>query len=68
MAHCHRQTEHGWFLDQRAGKELQPPFDKDADRIQQMLDAGHILPVHTQATFDPQQTIKEGWLKLSPLE
>jgi predicted house-cleaning NTP pyrophosphatase (Maf/HAM1 superfamily) len=54
--------------DQRTGKELQPPFAKDADRIQQMLDAGHILPVHTQATFDPQQTIKEGWLKLSPIE
>ena len=54
--------------DQRASAELASPFNRYTDNIQALLDAGHILPANTNAVFTPEQTIKEGWLKLSPAD
>ena len=54
--------------DQRTSATLDAPINAQADKIQALLDAGHIVPVSTRATFDHKQVIKEGWLKLSPLD
>ncbi|MEM9686178.1 MAG: hypothetical protein AAF934_04575, partial [Bacteroidota bacterium] len=52
--------------DQRTNTELDDPFKAQADAIEALLAAGHILQVNTKAVFSPEQTLKEGWLKLSP--
>ena len=52
--------------DQRIGATLSAPFDAQTAAIEAFLDTGHIIPVNTKAVFTPKQTIKEGWLKLSP--
>ncbi|MEE8059518.1 MAG: hypothetical protein V3T17_17035 [Pseudomonadales bacterium] len=52
--------------DQRTIADLGTPINAQTDKIQQLLDAGHILPTETKATFNDKQHIKEGWLKLSP--
>jgi hypothetical protein len=52
--------------DQRKSAALEAPFDKQTDIIQHWLDAGHIVPADTRATFSDKQCIREGWLKLKP--
>ena len=52
--------------DQRPIDPLDAPFDQQADKVQELLDASHIIPVETHATFNHTQRIVEGWLKLSP--
>ncbi|MEM9685856.1 MAG: hypothetical protein AAF934_02925, partial [Bacteroidota bacterium] len=52
--------------DQRTSATLSNPFEAQTDAIEAFLDSGHIIPVNTKAVFIPNQTIKEGWLKLSP--
>ncbi|MEM9685878.1 MAG: hypothetical protein AAF934_03040 [Bacteroidota bacterium] len=52
--------------DQRTSAELDAGYSAQTDAIEAFLDAGHIIPVNTRAIFSPQQTLKEGWLKLSP--
>lgn len=51
--------------DQRSAPTLDDPFNKQTDVIQHWLDAGHIIPAETKATFG-RQLIREGWLKLKP--
>ena len=51
--------------DQRSA-DLDEGYSAQTDVIEAFLDAGHILPVNTRAVFSPEQTLKEGWLKLSP--
>lgn len=38
------------------------------DKIQWMLDSGHIISADTQAQLSGSNEIKEGWLKLSPIK
>lgn len=52
--------------DQRSAPVLDEPFNKQADVVQHWLDAGHIIPAETKATFAGRQLIREGWLKLKP--
>jgi hypothetical protein len=52
--------------DQRSAPALDEPFNKQTEIIQHWLDAGHIVPADTKATFAGRQFIKEGWLKLKP--
>jgi hypothetical protein len=52
--------------DQRKAAALDPPYDKDTERILHWLDAGHLHPTDTRAAFDGRQVIREGWLRLSP--
>lgn len=51
--------------DQRRQETLEAPYNQQADKIENMLAAGHIVPPDTKAAFKSSQTIKEGWLKLS---
>lgn len=54
-------------VDQRSSGSLAAPINAQADKIQLLLDAGHIVPAQTAPPFDTKTSIKEGWLKLSPL-
>jgi hypothetical protein len=69
--------EKGWLIEldgnrasivpanERKSHDLDAPYDKIADKIQHWLNAGHILPADTGATFQGKQVIREGWLKLT---
>ncbi|EAY28286.1 hypothetical protein [Microscilla marina] len=53
--------------DQRPkDSHLVSPLNEDTDQIEDVLAQGHIVPPETKAAFRGGQTIKEGWLRLSP--
>lgn len=52
--------------DQRSAPALDDPFSQQTDVVQHWLNAGHIVPAETKATFAGGQLIREGWLKLKP--
>lgn len=52
--------------NQRKSKDLNPRFAKIEDRIEEVLEKGHINPIETQAVFAGKSEFREGWLQLSP--
>jgi hypothetical protein len=65
----------GWIQETEAGKALilpknhwaapTPLLRSHLPAIQQLLDAGHIVPMNAQGVFSPGLLVREGWLNLT---
>lgn len=49
--------------DQRKAEHLSVPWHHSEDRIQELLDAGHLIPPHSHSPFSTKTEIYEGWVK-----
>lgn len=47
--------------NQRKSKDLSPRLAKIEDRIEEVLEQGHINPIETQAVFAGKSEFREGW-------
>jgi hypothetical protein len=54
--------------DQRINPELSKELINHIDKIEQILNDSHIIPVETEASFNTKNAIHEGWLKITNLK